>query len=103
MKKGEKSSDGTAPYNVVPRLEYVQRTSAQILSAIGADGNILASRLERALLAAPLRGAKEVLGKVNCFRVRRNPSRIDAKRGDHFLQSDKPGTKTTFAVPYLKI
>jgi hypothetical protein len=27
----------------------------------------------------------------NYFRVARNPSRIDVKRGDHFLQADIPG------------
>ena len=29
--------------------------------------------------------------RVNNFRLRRNPSRVDAKRGDHFLQEDLSG------------
>jgi hypothetical protein len=28
--------------------------------------------------------------QMDCFRVARNPSRVDAKRGDHFLQADFP-------------
>jgi hypothetical protein len=33
----------------------------------------------------------------------RNPSRIDAKRGDQDLQADKPGTKQLLRYRYLKI
>jgi hypothetical protein len=30
-------------------------------------------------------------GRWGSFRVTRNPSRVSAKRGDHFLQADLPG------------
>jgi hypothetical protein len=33
-------------------------------------------------------GESVLFTRVDCFRVARNPPRIDAKCGDHFLQAD---------------
>ena len=37
------------------------------------------------------RGSFWLVGKVDCFRAPRHPSRVDAKRGGHFLQADFTG------------
>ena len=35
-----------------------------------------------------------LVGKGDCFRAPRHPSRVDAKRGGHFLQADFTGRIT---------
>jgi len=41
--------------------------------------------------------------QTDYFRVARNPSRIDAKRGDHFLQADFSGLIRTVEPGYLPV
>ncbi len=39
----------------------------------------------------------------NDFRLARNPSRVDAKRGDHFLQANISGLILTVGLGYLPV
>lgn len=46
--------------------------------------------LRRFKIYAPATMPASAMSKVDYFRVARDPSRIDATRGDHFLQADFP-------------
>ena len=47
-------------------------------------------RIQREAEGRPVRERRTVVAR-GCFRVPRNPSRVHAKRRDHFLQADFPG------------